>query len=214
MSSDQAPRPPGPRGGIPASFSLLFVFGLMAAGIIALAGFAIDKGAEKDNSAALDPANAAAAELYEANLFIPDQREKDAEVLLGVLDEDAPVLDEEEPAQEDPSGEEEAASEAPVAELDNPDALLASADAETGRELFFANSCNQCHGDNGEGLIGPTIAQTGFSLAQVVGQYRTPRGLMPPFGADRVSDQDVAHIYVWLQTLELPDTIIGGLGTP
>ena len=201
---------------MPASFSLLFVFGLMAAGIIALAGFAIDKGAEKDNSAALDPANAAAAELYEANLFIPDEREKAAEVLLGVLDEDAPVLpeDEEEPAQEDPSGEEEAASEAPVAQLNNPDALLAAADAETGRSLFFANGCQTCHGDNGEGLIGPTIAQTGFSVAQGAGQYRTPRGLMPPFDADRVSDQDVAHIHAWLQTLELPDTILEGLGTP
>ena len=200
---------------MPASFSLLFVFGLMAAGIIALAGFAIDKGAEKDNSAALDPANAAAAELYENNVFTPSQREKDAEVLIGVLDEDAPVLDEEPPAEE-PSDDEPSAgaADAPVAELDNPDALLAAADAETGRELFFANGCSACHGDNGEGLIGPTIAQTGFSLAQVVGQYRTPRQAMPAFGADRVSDQDVAHIYVWLQTLELPDTIIEGLGTP
>ena len=198
---------------MPASFSLLFVFGLMAAGIIALAGFAIDKGAEKDNSAALDPANAAAAELYEANLFTPSQNEKNAEVLIGVLDEDAPVFpEEEEEEEEEESGsqqEESGAAGAPVAELDNPDALLAAADTETGRSLFFANGCQTCHGDTGEGLIGPTIAQTGFSLAQVVGQYRTPRGLMPPFGADRVSDQDVAHIYVWLQTLELPETIIG-----
>ena len=42
-SQDEQRHGPGPRGGIPQSMGLLFSFGLMAAGIIALVGFAIDK---------------------------------------------------------------------------------------------------------------------------------------------------------------------------
>jgi cytochrome c oxidase subunit 2 len=86
--------------------------------------------------------------------------------------------------------------------------------AARGQELFFANGCAVCHGDNGEGGIGPTIASTGFSLEQVIGQYRSPRSAMPAFPADRVSDAEVADIYAWLQTLPLPDTIVPGEGTP
>ena len=92
--------------------------------------------------------------------------------------------------------------------------LLAGADPSRGQELFFANGCNVCHGDQGQGGIGPTIAQTGFTLAQVIEQYRTPSAAMPPFPADRAPDSDVAHIHAWLQTLPLPATIVPGLGTP
>ena len=87
--------------------------------------------------------------------------------------------------------------------------------AVRGAELFFANGCNACHGDKGEGGIGPTIASTGFTLEQVIGQYRDPRGeMMPTFPEDRVSDAQVADIYAWLQSLPLPDTIVPGRGTP
>lgn len=101
----------------------------------------------------------------------------------------------------------------PAAAVDEA-ALLTSADPARGQELFFASGCNVCHGDTGGGAIGPTIAQTGFTLAQVIQQYRTPRSAMPPFPADKVPDQDVAHIYAWLQTLPLPEQIVPGLGTP
>ena len=87
-------------------------------------------------------------------------------------------------------------------------------DADRGQQVFFQNGCNVCHGDTGEGGIGPTLAQTGFSVEQVIDQYRKPRGTMPAFNADTVSDQQVADVHAWLQTLPLPDTIIAGEGTP
>ena len=87
-------------------------------------------------------------------------------------------------------------------------------DVERGRELFFANGCNICHGDTGGGGIGPTIAQTLFSVDQVIQQYRTPRAFMPAFPADLVPDADVGDIQAWLQTLSLPDSIVPGEGTP
>jgi len=77
-----------------------------------------------------------------------------------------------------------------------------SADAANGMELFFANGCNVCHGDTGEGIIGPQIAGTTLTFSQVVSQYRNPRAAMPQFPADVVPDEDVFDIYSWLQTLE------------
>lgn len=84
------------------------------------------------------------------------------------------------------------------------DELLTTADAARGQELFFTNGCNVCHGDVGQGGIGPVIAQTPIGLAGEIEQYRNPRNAMPAFPADLIPDQDVAHIYAWLQTLPLP----------
>ena len=207
MSSDQLPGP-GPSRGVPQIFGTLLVFGLIAAGLIAVAGFAIHKGADKDESAAADPANAAAAELYESGLFEPTELELAAEIELGVLGEDAEAAEPEDPEAGGGGGE------APEADLDDPDALLASSDATRGQEIFFANGCSVCHGDVGQGGIGPTLAQTSLTLSQVVGQYRTPRGTMPAFGDDRITDQDIADVFTWLQTLDLPEPIVEGLGTP
>ena len=92
--------------------------------------------------------------------------------------------------------------------------VIGAPNAANGQELFFTNGCSVCHGDKGEGGIGPTIASTGLSLDQVISQYRNPREAMPAFPADRVSDAEVADIYAWLQTMPLPDTIVQGEGTP
>ncbi len=89
-----------------------------------------------------------------------------------------------------------------------------AAAASRGQELFFANGCSVCHGNTGEGGIGPTIASTGLSLDAVIQQYRSPRGFMPPFAADRISDDQVGDIFTWLQTLPLPANIVEGEGTP
>ena len=87
-------------------------------------------------------------------------------------------------------------------------------DADRGQQVFFQNGCNVCHGDTGEGGIGPTIAQTSLSGEQVLEQYRNPRGIMPRFDASILPDEDVANVLAWLQTLPLPDNIVPGLGTP
>ncbi len=120
-------------------------------------------------------------------------------------------------AERTPSLEPAAVSQAVDEESNEAEEVAAPStggDAGRGQELFFANGCNVCHGDVGQGGIGPTIAGTGFSLAQVMGQYRSPRGVMPAFDAGRVPDADVGDIYAWLQTLPLPDSIVPGEGTP
>ena len=45
-------------------------------------------------------------------------------------------------------------------------------------------------------------------------QYRDPVGTtMPPFSEGEVPDVDVADIYAWLQTVDLPEEIVPGRGT-
>ncbi len=73
-----------------------------------------------------------------------------------------------------------------------------------GQNLFFSLGCNVCHGDTGEGLVGPTIAQTIVSLERVIQQYRDPLETMQEFPPDKVSDEEIADIYAWLQTVPRP----------
>ena len=186
-----------PSRGIPHSFWLTMVFGLLGAGIIALAGFAIDKAGAKD-------ANIARAGAEEAVIAQLDS----GRITLADLDETDPLrIRLEEEGAEAPEVEEVDADTPPPAELVPGDPTL-------GQQLFFQNGCQACHGETGEGGIGPTIAQTGFTLAQQIDQYRNPRELMPHQPTDLITDQDVAHVHAWLQTLPLPATIVPGEGTP
>lgn len=179
---------------IPQSFWLFFVFGLLVAGTVALAGFAIDKGAARDQRPAVAAANEAAAELIRSGLFEVDENDP----ALALLEADTAAA---------PTAPPDSGSDAQPLPTGEPDPAR-------GQELFFTNGCNICHGDTGQGGIGPTIASTGLPFAQVLDQYRNPRELMPPFQPDRVPDAAVADIYAWLQTLPLPDEIVPGLGTP
>lgn len=81
-------------------------------------------------------------------------------------------------------------------------------DAGHGQQLFNSLGCTACHGQQGEGLIGPTIAQTDLPLSTVVRQYRAPYQNMPPFGRDQLSETDIADIYAFLQTLPSPQAVV------
>lgn len=77
-------------------------------------------------------------------------------------------------------------------------------DPNNGQALFFELGCNVCHGDRGEGLVGPTIAMTVVPLDRVVEQYRLPLEAMTAFPPEEVSDDQIADIYAWLQSVERP----------
>ena len=133
----------------------------------------------------------------------PDDRGAAAAQTAGAREREQPAAQAEQQEQPQQEAQQQAA---PV--------VATSGDPDRGQELFFANGCNVCHGDTGQGGIGPTIASTNLNLDQVIGQYRSPRAAMPVFPADRVPDEDVADIYAWLQTQPLPDVIVPGEGTP
>jgi len=132
------------------------------------------------------------------------------EVVAPEVEAEAEAPTESDQAKPQPSAqaEDDAVSEDP------PGLAATTGDPTHGQQVFFQNGCNVCHGDTGQGGIGPTIAQTGFTVDQVLIQYRSPRGFMPAFPESVIPDSDVANVHAWLQTLPLPDVIVPGEGTP
>lgn len=78
-------------------------------------------------------------------------------------------------------------------------------DAARGLEIFTELECVSCHGDNAQGQLGPALAGTKLRFADVRLQVRSPRTRrMPPFSTDKLPEEDLAHIYAYLQSLTPP----------
>lgn len=79
---------------------------------------------------------------------------------------------------------------------------LTSEAADRGATLYGRNGCVVCHGVRAEGLIGPRIAGTQLSLTAVRQQVRLPlHPRMPAFAQDQLSDEGIAAIFAFLQSL-------------
>jgi ubiquinol-cytochrome c reductase cytochrome c subunit len=83
-----------------------------------------------------------------------------------------------------------AARNAPAGNVDN------------GKKIFASYGCYQCHNyaANG-GNAGPRLAPNPIAFPAFIRQIRKPSNEMPPYTAKVVSDQDVADIYAFLQTI-------------
>lgn len=69
-----------------------------------------------------------------------------------------------------------------------------------GRDLYVAKGCLACHGEAGSGTdLGPALP--GHTEEQVLMQVRTPRGMMPSFGLDKISDEELAAISAYVLSL-------------
>ena len=62
--------------------------------------------------------------------------------------------------------------------------------------------CATCHGPDGQGAVGPTLAPPPRALPQPTRYVRQPAGKMPPFTPQAVSDTDLADIYAFLQSAD------------
>ncbi|MDA0264771.1 MAG: cytochrome c [Chloroflexi bacterium] len=91
----------------------------------------------------------------------------------------------ESPASAAPSGQ-------PVADT--------AANTSEGQQLFTAKGCAACHGANGEGT-GIAPALSGHTGGQVRRQVRAPLGLMPVFPPSVVSNEELAQIADYVETL-------------
>ena len=79
-------------------------------------------------------------------------------------------------------------------------------DAGNGKRIFMRNGCYQCHGTVGQGgLAGVRLAQTKLTLAGFTAYVRNPPpGSMPPFRAKVMSDQELADVYAYVQSVPPP----------
>ena len=67
-----------------------------------------------------------------------------------------------------------------------------------------AKLCKNCHGANGEGGLAGPRAGDGKSLAAWIAQARAPRANMPAYSDVQVSDQEMADMWEYMQTLPKP----------
>ena len=186
------------RTGIPQSFGIIMVFALLAAGIFALVGFAVYKGSDRHIVEAKAISEVAGAEGWETGLFCIEEGKED-HPSLSLTERPPETCAEAAPLPIENLNDDEYGGE---------EAVRAGGDALRGAELYVANGCQVCHGEVGEGIVGPTIARTGLDIQGVIAQYRQPRGIMQEFAAEDVSVQDIADVWNWLQTLPAVDPLV------
>jgi mono/diheme cytochrome c family protein len=82
-------------------------------------------------------------------------------------------------------------------------------DAKNGRKLFENYGCYQCHGREAQGGLGtgPRLGPKPIAFTALQRYVRQPTGQMPPYTAKVVSDQDLADIYAFLQSVKQPPAV-------
>ena len=74
---------------------------------------------------------------------------------------------------------------------------LANADVAQGQKRFNDDQCVACHGPEGQGAIGPTLAHTALSFDQFLLKVRNAIPPKPAFSSDVLPDQAVYDMYGW-----------------
>ena len=82
-----------------------------------------------------------------------------------------------------------------------------AASAEQGKVAYVKHGCWQCHGFAAQGAVtGPKLAPDPMPLAALSALVRFTNGPMPPYQKAILSDEDLADIHAWLQSLpKAPD---------
>jgi ubiquinol-cytochrome c reductase cytochrome c subunit len=77
-----------------------------------------------------------------------------------------------------------------------------AASAEKGRAAFARHGCWQCHGYQGQGgVTGKRLAPDPLPFETLSAFVRTTSGAMPPYREQILSDEDLADIYAYLQSV-------------
>jgi len=94
-------------------------------------------------------------------------------------------------------------------------AFAEAGDPVRGQHLWAdVKQCKNCHGLQGEGGYAGPRAGDGKSLADWIKQVRTPRANMPYYNDVQVSDQEIADMWEYMQTLSKPGRFTPIVYTP
>ena len=78
-------------------------------------------------------------------------------------------------------------------------------DAGNGKRLYLANNCFTCHGHAGQGGAfngpAPVLARTALPFEAFLFQMRNPSNDMPAYSTAVLSDQEIADMYAFVQSL-------------
>jgi mono/diheme cytochrome c family protein len=81
-----------------------------------------------------------------------------------------------------------------------------SGDAKNGKKIYVKYGCYECHGREGQGssVSGPRLGPNPVQFAVFVRYVRQPAGEMPPYTEKVMSEQELADVYAFLQSLRHP----------
>jgi len=78
-------------------------------------------------------------------------------------------------------------------------------DAANGKRLYLADGCFTCHGRSGQGGAfngpAPSLAKTDMPFDGFKAELRDPANDMPAYSMAVLSDQEIADIYAFVQSL-------------
>lgn len=84
-------------------------------------------------------------------------------------------------------------------------ACALAASAEKGKTAYVKNGCWQCHGFVGQGgITGPKLAPNPMPFEALTIFLRHTNGPMPPYQEAVLSNQDIADIHAFLQSIPKP----------
>jgi mono/diheme cytochrome c family protein len=75
--------------------------------------------------------------------------------------------------------------------------------ADNGKRLYMKDGCYECHSLQGQGSMasGPRIGPDPIPFSAIVSYVRHPGGDMPPYSNRVMTDQELADIYAFLESL-------------
>jgi mono/diheme cytochrome c family protein len=80
-----------------------------------------------------------------------------------------------------------------------------AADAAKGKQTFIRVGCFECHGHVGQGgVAGLKLAPDPMSFDALSNFVRTTSGQMPRYSTKILSDEDLADIYAYLESIPKP----------
>jgi len=80
-----------------------------------------------------------------------------------------------------------------------------AASAEKGKIAFVQHGCWQCHGFQGQGgVAGPKLAPEPLALETLTAFVRTSNRAMPPYMEAILSNEDLADIHAYLESVPKP----------
>jgi mono/diheme cytochrome c family protein len=84
---------------------------------------------------------------------------------------------------------------------------ITTGDRKIGQNLYITDGCYECHGYQGQGATqtgGARLGPPQIPLSGFISYVREPSGQMPPYTSKVISDQELAHIYSFLQSVPKP----------
>jgi len=81
-------------------------------------------------------------------------------------------------------------------------------DAGHGKQIYLRDACFTCHGRSGQGGAyegpAPILARTALPFEGFKAEIRDPVKDMPAYSGAVLSDQDIADIYAFVESLPVP----------